>query len=311
MDTPKDLYKQLLAVNLTVSTVGGRKKLFPTDLGINTSEEDKNVLSLGSKKIIDPDVVRPFLQYKHRAINVLATNGLRFSRLFLVPLDTYNSEVEQQLALLSDDYYKYKKWFLVNYLDLIQDWARRNPKWEESILKNLPSPRYIDEHLHFSFEPFSIQPATTALSKKNENKNKFSLREQFLEEISQEAADSMRGFIDGGRLTRRTLNPLKRICEKAQKLAFVSPDTEIFFEYLKKTVNRLEGSDEFSRQDILQLVGVIQILINPTAIEMVSAALKDGDNIFDDTGKLSQISSQAIKAEESKAQAFLSPASVF
>ena len=103
----------VIVVSLDVRIWSGRKKLRPEDLTASGRLPPKDLVSLGSKRLCDPDALQPFLQLKRRAEARCQAVGVRFARAFAIPkaaakpvLSDLNSLAEQfrqaRAAFLAD-----------------------------------------------------------------------------------------------------------------------------------------------------------------------------------------------------------------
>ena len=70
---------RLVAVNLDVRIWSGRKKLTAEDLSLGADVPPEDLVSLGSKRVCDPEAIKVFHRLKQQAERICLTGGMRCS----------------------------------------------------------------------------------------------------------------------------------------------------------------------------------------------------------------------------------------
>jgi hypothetical protein len=140
--------EKLVALAIETHIFGGRKKLQKSDINFNETTDSEKVISLGSKKIINPELIAPFYVYKRQAITLCSLHSIFYSKFYLVAEDKFDL-VESGLAEIGKGFSKYAAWFIENYSDNIRSWADEHPSWREKIISSAPSLSYVEESLGF------------------------------------------------------------------------------------------------------------------------------------------------------------------
>ncbi|HAZ7869301.1 TPA: DUF3150 domain-containing protein, partial [Escherichia coli] len=107
-----NVLESLILVSLSeIHGISGRKKLTRSDFGVGVDLPPDVIVSLGSKKIIDPQLLNPFNQYKSRAHALCSAVGVRFLGGYAVPADRVNDLISE-LNDVKTEFYIYKNTFL-------------------------------------------------------------------------------------------------------------------------------------------------------------------------------------------------------
>ncbi|EGT5729739.1 DUF3150 domain-containing protein [Cronobacter dublinensis subsp. dublinensis] len=212
--------ESLILVSLSeIHGISGRKKLKREDFGENVELPPDVIVSLGSKKVIDPKLLNPFTQYKTKAHALCSAVGIRFLGGYAVPADRVNDLISS-LNDVKTEFYIYKKTFLKADFD---SWIDQCEEKYRKILRDGASVdvEYMDNQIQFGFTAIHITPYGNSVIQEGIAGQIKSLTDEVFEEVS--------GLVDGflknlnqTAFTQHTINPLRRTADKLSSLGFIS-----------------------------------------------------------------------------------------
>lgn len=289
----KDLTKKLVALSIEVSIFGGRKKLNPIDFeDSNVTSQDLNVISLGSKKTIDPQLIAPFYKIKRQAAELARAYSVFFNRFYLVSHEKFN-EVEEQLSTLEKMFYDYKLWFVSNYKQNVSDWANKNDAWREKILNSAPALEYVEDSLDFTFLSYKIEASSFKLNSRDRNgnfvkKEDMPLGELLLVEISEDANKYFKHFIEGGKLSSKTISPLVKIKEKLESLSFIDSKITPLIKSVNDMINSLKSAKNYGPEETISMLALVNVFTDPQKMLLLGNSQYTVDELFEDTMETSK-----------------------
>jgi len=179
---------------------------------------------------------------------------LNFSR-YAVPEEKLG-DLLLKLRSIKTRFMTYKKAFLSQYDQFIDDWANadwKKPEWKAMILRSLTPKAVVATKFDFGFTAMKIVAhPDEELSEGLGNEVK-GLTSELVKEVTSEARNIIqRGMLERGTATQGTINTLKKIAEKIDGLKFLSPFVQVVSDYVSRVVNSMpdEGSikdDDFQR----------------------------------------------------------------
>jgi len=242
----------LAVVHLQVALAAGRKKLKAEDLGIADPKSD--LISLGSKKVFDPDSLAPFRQLRNEAQRICRQEGVRFlgsPNLFAIPV-TQVATVVAQLDQLEADFNKEKLALLPQVDSINQAWQGKHTTYQQA-LKETFSREYFDSALNFAHHAVRIGKTNDPNVDKNLANNVGSLSDTLLKEISEDARETMNtSFNKGPKVSHRVLRPFKRFAAKLRSLGFLNQSATPLADFIEQTIasitsgpGYIEGADYY------------------------------------------------------------------
>jgi hypothetical protein len=123
---------RLALVCLDVRIWSGRKKLRAEDLKLGTHVPPQDLVSLGSKRVCDPEALRVFHNTKKAAERACLAVGTRFLGGFAVPAER-TAAVADALAGLKETFDRETRALLSDYDRALDAWIASLPAWEEPI----------------------------------------------------------------------------------------------------------------------------------------------------------------------------------
>ena len=300
--------EKLVALALETHIFGGRKKLQKSDINFNETSDSEKVISLGSKKIINPELIAPFYVYKRQAITLCSLHSIFYSKFYLVAEDKFDM-IEEKLTEIGNAFSNYSAWFIKNYVDNINSWAEDHPTWREKIIRSAPPLSYVEESLGFEFFKYKIDATSFKFSKTDKTNGfksnvEIGLGEMLLNEISEESMEVFKHFINGGSLSTKTLSPLERIRDKLNSLSFVDNMIIPVLDVVSSTIDSLRSKSSFTISDTTMMLALVNMLTDPVKLMAVGSSQATVDSLFSesfgvDANNVSKTSVNSKTIEES------------
>ena len=226
------LLDQLIVVKIDATLWGGRKKLKPEDIGLQGSNHlpPSDLASLGSKRIVDPKALLIFHRLKAEAERICLRKGSRFLGGYALPAESAQ-EIRQSLERIQLRFLRARDSFVHDYDASVERWIKRHPDFAEAIRASVDPVEHVESMLRFEFLIYKVTPPTAthdSLFQDLEVKV-HSLCEVLMREIAQDARELLKASLqDKDLVTRKIINPLRRMHEKLRGLAFLdrSVDSE-------------------------------------------------------------------------------------
>jgi hypothetical protein len=228
---------RLVAVNLDVRIWSGRKKLTAEDLSLGDDVPPEDLVSLGSKRVCDPNSIKVFHRLKKQAERVCLTGGMRFLGGYAVPEDRTET-VAAELDALGETFAKERAIFVSGYGQAIEDWIALHPQWEAAIRKAVDPASVVESRLGFGYQLYRIAPAESAgdLAEQVEG-----LGDTLFGEVAQIARELDKSFVGKDALSQRALSTFRRIREKLGCLTFVDYRVQPVLDSLEDWLARVPG----------------------------------------------------------------------
>ena len=242
-------------VSLNIHGTTGNGKLQCEDLGVE--EVPKNLINLGSKKILPPVYPRKLEKYRREAKRFCGQTGIRFGNsgtVFMVPVNRVD-ELELELKRITEEAREIPTMIDQNYdSDVdewlsepeVQEWLQATPGLEEKIRHSMPSKSELKSR--FSFEYTWLGDET-------------GLVDILYEEIAKRADTLWQASYKGKHfITRHALRPLKgEIRKKLDGLRFLDMGIGNIIDRIDNTMaalpktGKIEGND-FAATEALVLL---------------------------------------------------------
>ena len=209
---------RLTLVMLNVSIWSGRKKLRAEDLHLSDGEiPPEELVSLGSKRVCDPEPLKAFHRIKQSAERACLRVGTRFLGGFAVP-HAHAEALADALALLKTEFDHETGSFLADYDQALEAWISSLPDWEEPIRRAIEPAEVVGGRLRFGYQLVQIAPAEQPGTLEQEIQG---LGDGIFAEVEQMARDLEGSFEGKDKLHRRALGTFARIREKLACLSFI------------------------------------------------------------------------------------------
>ena len=208
---------RLVAVNLDVRIWSGRKKLTAEDLSLGADVPPEDLVSLGSKRVCDPEPIKVFHRLKQQAERICLAGGMRFLGGYAIP-EERTETVAAELDALGETFAQERATFVAGYAEAVEDWIALHPQWEAAIRKAVDPASLVESRLGFGYQLYRIAPAEVA---GNLEEQVLGLGDTLFGEVARIARELDRSFTGKDALSQRALSTFRRIREKLGCLAFV------------------------------------------------------------------------------------------
>lgn len=236
MSTLTTITDRLTLVMLNVNIWSGRKKLRPEDLQLPSGAiPPEELVSLGSKRICDPDQLKAFHRIKQAAERACLKVGTKFLGGFAVPHEQA-ADLATQLEVLQAEFSVATTDFSATYDQALHDWIASLPHFEAAIRCAIEPVAVVQTKLRFSYQMIEFAPAAQPGTLHQEVA---ALGDGIFGEVEQMARDLEEAFAGKDKLHRRALGTFTRIRDKLDGLAFVDPRIQPIIDSINDWLQRL------------------------------------------------------------------------
>jgi len=209
-------------VKLEASIWTARKKLRVEDLVLAAGSKlpPDELASLGTMRIVDREKLSLFETLKKRAESLCLKAGVRFLGGYAIPVGAMPALIPE-LDAIQAEFNGHKRQFVESYADSVDDWMARYPDFAPAIARHVDSVESVAARLAFDYVVFGIaQPkAGDGL-----DRSVASLGGSLFREVAQEANTLLDNSLLGKQsVTRKALNPIRRMRDKLDGLSFLDP----------------------------------------------------------------------------------------
>jgi hypothetical protein len=291
---------RLVAVNLDVRIWSGRKKLTAEDLSLGADVPPEDLVSLGSKRVCDPDAIKVFHRLKQQAERTCLAGGMRFLGGFAVP-EERAATVAAELDALGEAFARARGAFVAGYAEVIEDWVAQHPEWAAAIRRAVDPVSLVESRLAFGYQLYRVAPADAGESLEE---TVLGLGDTLFREAALIARELDASFHGRDRLSRRALSTFRRVREKLGCLAFVDDRVQPVLASLEDWLRRIPPTGPVTGALFNEGFGLMLLISDPQRMSDHGAgilALKD--LIPDPAG----ISDEEADHEEESAWSFGGP----
>ncbi|WP_295542263.1 DUF3150 domain-containing protein [uncultured Thiohalocapsa sp.] len=236
MHNTETITDRIVLVMLGISIWSGRKKLKPEDLNLLDGEiPPEELVSLGSKRVCDPEPLKPFHRLKQSAERACLRVGTRFLGGFAVP-KAHAEDLATQLDVLRAEFDAETQTFLAGYDRALEDWIAKLPAFEAAIRRAVEPAQVVGGRLRFGYQLVQIKPAEQPGTLTEEVQQ---LGNGIFAEVEQMARDLEGSFAGKDRLHRRALGTFNRIRDKLACLSFVDGRIQPVVDSIEDWLGRL------------------------------------------------------------------------
>ena len=270
----------IVALNLDVSLWTGRKKLETQDFG-GVELPPKDLASLGSKRIADPEKIKVFSTLKSRASSFLDKHAIRFMGGWGVPTPKLSMVIDELLKIRAE-FEQAKADFLADYDKSLSDWINNHSQWASIIRDSTVSSDYVRARLHFNWQAFRVNPIT-------EHENSMAVLEAGLSEEVERVADTLYGevahaakdmwnrvLVGRTEVTQKALSPLRTLRGKLEGLTFIEPHVCYVVDIIDGALKRMPKKGPIKGTDLLLLHGLVNLLQDGEALLDYSQQIIEG-----------------------------------
>ena len=215
----------------------GRKKLRAEDLKMGTALPPDALISLGSKKICNPDELRVFHRNKKRVERELLAVGTRFLSGYIVP-NAVAAEVQAKADSITAETRTAAEVFLANYDRHIDAWCAAYPEWETAIRNAVDPVAVVGGQFRFRVQALQIETAPV-IGEDTLAEDLAEVGATIFSEVEQMARGLERAFLGKDELSRRALGTFRRAYDKLNALSFVDYRIDPVVRSIRGWLNRL------------------------------------------------------------------------
>jgi hypothetical protein len=261
-----NILSNVIVVSLVFHIWSGRKKLRPEDLmASGASLPPEELVSLGSKKIFDPEVLKVFYELKRKAEGICASKGVRFLKGYAVP-KSEAQEVLRKLDAVLVEFDQKKTRLLAEYDDLRRRWMNQHSTYAH-IIKEMMSREEVSRRIagHYElFEVGEVSPEVAAAGAKAQANLGAGLGARLFEEVSAQARELVKRSLEGRtEVTQKFLRPLRAIRAKMMALQFVDGRVGPIIDEMDKVLAAMPKEGKITGIDLAALRGVCGLLSDP------------------------------------------------
>jgi len=280
----QEVLKKTAILSLTISLWSGKRVLEAEDVGLRENEIP-SVVNLGSKKVLDPQKLAPFLALKRQAERLCGSYGVRFLNGYAIPLEKLGS-LEPELKLMEGMFEN----------------KTEHPNLAESIRRAAPDEAYLRSRLSFSYQVFSVIP--TVGFENNLEEQVSGLTGQLRKEIRDTARQIWENSLkpeNGKVISRKVLRPIRGLIEKMDGLSYIDSSVAQDADYHKQILNNLPAKGTLSGQALLQLRSSV-LLLSELALTEAEAGTMAADDEEAETGSEVKAESEDETKPEGEAE---------
>ncbi len=270
----------LIFVRPVIHAISGRKKLAAEDLvEMYGSVPPKELASLGSKKVIDPERIKFFTSARSTAERICSRSGVALSDFYGIPRHKLRGVMEQ-LAALKTQIEQKRDELAADLEDAIDTWVEKNPgAYADVIRSGAPTKEYVEKRIRMDVYSFIAQAVDTKGQVNQFDVEMGRLDEQLLFEVAERASGVFKTSFKGGRApSRKALAPLVEISEKLESLCFLREGFDELAHYIAEKVNRFRtGGNRMSEEQVSDLASLFLVLSSPDKTASLAATLHDGN----------------------------------
>lgn len=219
MQSIETITARIVLVMLDVRIWSGRKKLRAEDLTLAGEAPPEDLVSLGSKRVCNPEALKVFQRVKKEAERFCLRWGTRFLGGYAVP-EEYAEQLAEKLGEVKSEFDRETQEFLSGYDRALEDWIASLPRWEAPIRRAVEPVNVVGGRLRFGYQLLEVAPAPMPGTLDQEVAG---LADGIFSEIAQVAREMENSFLGKEVLNRRALGTFKRIRDKLDCLSFVDP----------------------------------------------------------------------------------------
>ena len=213
--------------------------------------------TLGSKRIISPDAVKPFIALKRAAMRLCLQQGVRFGGDgYAIPREKV-AALSSELKCLKEAFESAKVSFLAVYEEEVEKWIAANPsEWEPVIRASVDTPAHIRKTLSFNYAALEVT-APTGVAENGLFEEVDSLYGQLCHEVRVAARHAYESSLVGKQeISQKTLRPIRSIRDKLAGLLFLSPSIAETIQSIDDTLNKLPDG-AISGTDLNMVAGLV------------------------------------------------------
>lgn len=278
----QDILTNTTVVHLDITIWTGKAVLKRTEVD-DSNLPPEELATLGSKKLFDTTLLKPFNGIKSSAFSYCNKYGVRFLSGWLID-NSYLQELVGKLADLRVRWDGALQDFLANYQAECQNWLRQNAKWQNILANSMPRESEIAKRFNFGWQTFGVVPAPTNVIGDQTQEELGIVPSRAIEKLAREIKDTLPVYAPGKPF--RTA-PLRKLVDMCRTLSFTSPEVG----KLEEVLSQLASTNSL---DITQIM--LDKLSDPKELAAICQPSKNACQIVDDVWTASRV--QAVQPED-------------
>lgn len=212
---------ELLHIKLRIWT--GSKTLSPKDLGFAANQlPDDDVVSLGIKRIVDPNNLKPLMNLRQKLKKICHRHGTQFMGGWAIP-DLSVPIMKQEVADILDQFDQEVKKFLASYDAEVKAWVQKHPNFAQQLKEAALTKQEVANkfaHSHFFCRVSSSNHDTESI----EQSKSF-----LLGSLISDTVESLKSYRErfaedpNGQLPARSAKTIGSVADKLKRFASIDP----------------------------------------------------------------------------------------
>ena len=270
--TVMQILNRMSVISVDCSIWSGSRRLKPEDLALGQGGQlpPDDVVSLGSKKLCNREVLKPFLRLREQACRVCAREGVRFLGGYAVSdllVDSISGELDQVQA----DFERQKQDFLAQYDQHIQDWVSTHPDFADAIRRAVPDVQKVGQRFGFDYTVYKV---TEAPKPETLNHQVNQLGNTLRDEISRDAQALFEQTFSGKqKVSRKAIRPILKLRDKLNGLAFVDQGIAPVVQRLDAGLMQLPSQGSLEGEALTQLMERVLLLCSVEQMQRCAEGL--------------------------------------
>lgn len=227
----------MVLVQVEQSIWTGKAKLRREDIPDADKLPPDVLVSLGSKKIFNPDLLKPFLALRQETSRLLWSYGVKFLSGYVIPADKMQ-ELDSKLVALRAKYTSAFNHFVQTYEQEVDAWCSQFSKWEPILRRAVPSLGEVGRRFSYEWYMYSITVPDTQLSGAASARSLIAdIPDRVLDEVVQAISSS------------KSSSSLMRVVDKMRSMSFSDPRLAA----LANILDDVSGLDETVQKWVLDI----------------------------------------------------------
>lgn len=220
-------------INLDISIWTGKARLRREEVD-DRDLPPEALVTMGSKKLFDPERLKVFHTLKANAFKVCHRNGVKFLGGWLVA-DSNVTAVGEQLMKFKTSWDAELVGFLSVYDMCCQEWLAKNAQWASILRSAMPNGAEIAQRFNFGWQAYNVVPAPVDVAGDQMREEAASIGNRAMEKLAREIADTAYVYEDVTKNLKPA--PLRRIAELCRAVAFSAPEVDKLGDVLEALAN--------------------------------------------------------------------------
>ena len=265
--------------------------------------EKEGLVKKEFQKCFDPRVIRPFNRIKIEAGRLCRNYGTKIESMnaWAVPC-TRTEELLSRLKDLGQEWDTQAEAFSANLLNVVDEWAAKNPSNEATIRALAPTKEDVLRSTKFIFTAFKVSADDIDDFGSLESDVK-DMPLQVLYELSQTLKD---GGMDGTgtSYTLRSKDVLNRACSKAKSLAFLHPILNTVAVALTEIIDAITQNGKVGLLQSMMIRNVLEQMHAPAKLyakgfdRLTQAQVDEAQQAQEEAAAAAQQAANAVKAKK-------------